>query len=119
LSNYIYLPSNGTEVEMIGASFDAWIHLLGGVLVIGIIGLILSVVEQRRRSNQASRVPIMVEFPAMVEQAGNGTWTAAIVAEHSVLGTGASKEEALEDLRKGVAGLVEYLKRNPKLEASK
>ena len=55
----------------------------------------------------------MVEFPAMVEEAGDGTWTAASVGEHSVLGTGASREEALEDLRKGVAGLVEYLKRNP------
>ena len=54
---------------------------------------------------------MIAKFTAMVEQAGDGTWTAAIVGEHSVLGTGASREEALEDLRKGVTGLAEYLKR--------
>ena len=52
----------------------------------------------------------MAKFTAMVEQAGDGTWTAAVVGEHSVLGTGATKDEALDDLRKGVAGLLEYLK---------
>jgi predicted RNase H-like HicB family nuclease len=52
----------------------------------------------------------MAKFTAMVEQAVDGTWTAAVVGEHSVLGTRGSRDEALEDLRKGVAGLVEYLK---------
>ncbi|MCL2661128.1 MAG: hypothetical protein FWD64_11520 [Acidobacteriaceae bacterium] len=46
----------------------------------------------------------------MLEQAGDGTWTAAIVGEHSVLGTGQTKESAVEDLRRGVTGLMEYLK---------
>ena len=101
-------------------AFGAYGYLLAGALVVGIIGLIVSIVEQkRRRSHQTSGVTTMVEFPAMVEQAGDGTWTAAIVEEHSVLGTGASREEALEDLHKGVAGLVEYLKRIPKSSASK
>jgi predicted RNase H-like HicB family nuclease len=52
----------------------------------------------------------MVKLTAMVEQAGDGSWTAAVVGEHSVLGTGATKDEALADLRRGVAGLIEYLK---------
>ena len=52
----------------------------------------------------------MVKLTAMVEQAGDGSWTAAVVGEPSVLGTGATKDEALADLRRGVAGLIEYLK---------
>jgi len=52
----------------------------------------------------------MVKFTAMVEQAGDGTWTAAVVGKHSVLGTGATKEEALGDLRRGVVTLIEFLK---------
>ncbi len=52
----------------------------------------------------------MAKFAATVEQAADGTWTAAFIGEHTVLGTGATKDEALDDLRKGVAGLIEYLK---------
>jgi predicted RNase H-like HicB family nuclease len=52
----------------------------------------------------------MAKFTAMIEQAGDGTWTAAVVGEHSVLGTGATRDAALDDLRKGVAGLIDYLK---------
>jgi predicted RNase H-like HicB family nuclease len=33
-----------------------------------------------------------------------------VVGEHTVLGQGATKDEALADLRNGVEGLVEYLK---------
>jgi predicted RNase H-like HicB family nuclease len=95
---------------MFQASFTVWSHLLGGALAVGIIGVIASIIEQKHRlSHQASGITTMVEFPATVERAADGTWTAAIVREHSVLGTGASKEGALEDLRKGVAGLVECL----------
>ncbi len=52
----------------------------------------------------------MAKFTAMVEQARDGSWTAAIIGEHTILGTGATKDEAIADLRRGVAGLVEYLK---------
>ena len=52
----------------------------------------------------------MARFTATVEQAGDGTWTAAMIGEHTVLGTGATKDEALDDLRKGVSGLIEHLK---------
>jgi predicted RNase H-like HicB family nuclease len=52
----------------------------------------------------------MAKFTAMVEQAVDGSWTASIIGEHTILGTGANKEEALADLRRGVAGLVDYLK---------
>jgi predicted RNase H-like HicB family nuclease len=52
----------------------------------------------------------MAKFAAMVEQAGDGTWSACVVGEHTVLGTGATREEAIEDLRRGIAGLIEYLK---------
>jgi predicted RNase H-like HicB family nuclease len=54
----------------------------------------------------------MARFTATVEQAGDGTWTAAMIGEHTVLGTGATKDEALDDLRKGVSGLIEHLKAN-------
>jgi predicted RNase H-like HicB family nuclease len=52
----------------------------------------------------------MAKFAAMVEQASDGTWSACVVGEHTVLGQGATHEEALEDLRRGIAGLIEYLK---------
>lgn len=53
----------------------------------------------------------MAKFFATVEQAEDGSWTAAILGEKDlVLGDGATKDEALEDLRNGLAGLIEYLK---------
>lgn len=53
----------------------------------------------------------MARFTATVEQSGDGTWTAALFGENDIaLGTGATKDEALDDLRKGLAGLIEYLK---------
>lgn len=53
----------------------------------------------------------MAKFTATVEQAGDGSWTAlAVIGENnSVLGTGDTRGEALEDLRKGIATLIEYL----------
>jgi predicted RNase H-like HicB family nuclease len=53
----------------------------------------------------------MVKLTAMLEQAGDGSWTAALVGEHTVLGTGDTREEALADLRQGIEGLVDHLKR--------
>jgi predicted RNase H-like HicB family nuclease len=52
----------------------------------------------------------MAKFAAMVERASDGTWSACVVGEHTVLGTGATRDEAIEDLRRGIAGLMEYLK---------
>ncbi len=53
----------------------------------------------------------MAKFIATVEQAGDGSWAAALYGEKgTVLGTGATKEDALVDLRGGLAGLIEYLK---------
>jgi predicted RNase H-like HicB family nuclease len=47
---------------------------------------------------------------ATIEQAEDGSWTAsAHVNEHLVLGDGDTKEEAIEDVRKGLESLVEYL----------
>jgi predicted RNase H-like HicB family nuclease len=51
----------------------------------------------------------MTKFIAAVEQAQDGSWTAAVIGEHTVLGTGISKEDALDNLRDGVQGLMEYL----------
>ena len=53
---------------------------------------------------------MLLKFTATVEQAGEGSWTAAIIGEHTVLGTGATREEALSDLRRGVVTLIEFLK---------
>jgi predicted RNase H-like HicB family nuclease len=52
----------------------------------------------------------MAKFAAMVEQASDGSWSACVVGEHTVLGTGATREEAIEDLRRGITGLIEYLR---------
>ncbi|MGH9606249.1 MAG: type II toxin-antitoxin system HicB family antitoxin [Terracidiphilus sp.] len=53
----------------------------------------------------------MARFAATVEQSGDGSWTAALFGENdTVLGTGATKDEALDDLRGGLAGLIGYLK---------
>lgn len=51
-----------------------------------------------------------MRITATVERAGDGSWTAAVIGEHSVLGTGATKDAALENLRVGVADLLEELK---------
>lgn len=53
---------------------------------------------------------MMARFTAMVEQANDGSWSACVIGEHTVLGQGLTKEEALADLRSGIAGLIEYLK---------
>jgi len=51
----------------------------------------------------------MAKFMATVEQAKDGSWTAAVLGEHTILGTGDTKEAALDNLREGVHGLLEYL----------
>jgi predicted RNase H-like HicB family nuclease len=52
----------------------------------------------------------MAKFAAIVEQASDGSWSASVVGEHTVLGQGSTREEAIGDLRRGIAGLIEYLK---------
>ena len=52
-----------------------------------------------------------LKFAATVEQAGDGSWTAAIINDEQItLGTGDTREAALLDLQRGVEGLCEYLK---------
>lgn len=51
----------------------------------------------------------MAEFKTIVEQASDNSWTAAVIGEHTVLGTGATRKEALDDLFRGVTALAEYL----------
>jgi predicted RNase H-like HicB family nuclease len=52
----------------------------------------------------------MAKFVAMVEQASDATWTASVIGEHTVLGTGETKEAAIDDLRDGIVSLQRYLK---------
>jgi len=52
----------------------------------------------------------MAKFTAMVEQGDDGSWSACVVGEHTVLGQGDTKEAALDDLRRGIESLIEYLK---------
>ena len=54
----------------------------------------------------------MANYTGTLEQAGDGSWTAAIIGKHTVLGTGDTRDEALKDLEHGVQGLTEYLRRN-------
>jgi predicted RNase H-like HicB family nuclease len=50
----------------------------------------------------------MAKYTATVEQAGDGSWTAAIISEHTILGAGSTKEEALENLREGILGEIAH-----------
>jgi predicted RNase H-like HicB family nuclease len=50
----------------------------------------------------------VAKFTATVEQAEDGNWTAAIIGEHTILGAGATKDEALENLRQGIIGELAY-----------
>ena len=51
----------------------------------------------------------MAKFIAMVEQADDSTWTASILGEHTLLGTGETKEAAIESVREGIVSLTSYL----------
>ena len=54
----------------------------------------------------------MATFTATVEQGEDGSWTAALPGEKDlVLGDGDTKDEAIEDLRRGLIGLIEDLKK--------
>jgi predicted RNase H-like HicB family nuclease len=48
----------------------------------------------------------MTKITATVEQAGDGSWTASVIGKHIVLGTGDTKEAAIENLREGMAGVL-------------
>ncbi len=52
----------------------------------------------------------MATFTATVERAADGTWTAAVFGEHTVLGTGETRDEALRSVREGLAGTIAYLR---------
>lgn len=52
----------------------------------------------------------MAKFIAVIEEAEDSTWSASILGEHTVLGTGETKEAAIENLREGILSLQEYLK---------
>ena len=78
-------------------------------MVIGAGGVAAAVALILRMTDADRRKP-MAKFTATVEQAGDGTWTAAIIGEHTILGAGASREAALENLREGLVGEIAYLK---------
>jgi predicted RNase H-like HicB family nuclease len=52
----------------------------------------------------------MANYTGTLEQAGDGSWTAAIIGKHTVLGTGSTRDEALRDLQDGVRGVTEHLR---------
>ena len=49
----------------------------------------------------------MASYKVTVEQAGDGTWTSAIIGEDIVLGTGATKDEAVESLCSGLSLMLD------------
>ena len=51
----------------------------------------------------------MTKFTARVGQAGDGTWTAAVIGQHTVLGTGDTRELAVENLKDGIKSLLQFL----------
>jgi len=55
---------------------------------------------------------LMVTLTGTVERAPeDGTYTAiAVIGEHTILGDGYTKDEAIEDLRRGAIVFFEYLK---------
>jgi hypothetical protein len=51
----------------------------------------------------------MAKLTATVEQAEDGSWTAALtIGDHMILGDGSTKEEAIENLREGVIGEIRH-----------
>ena len=52
-----------------------------------------------------------MKINARIERAGDGSWTASMIeGDNIVLGTGDTREAALDDLRKGVELLIDHLK---------
>lgn len=52
-----------------------------------------------------------MKLTARLERAGDGSWTASMMdGDNIVLGTGDTREDALADLRRGIALLIESLK---------
>jgi predicted RNase H-like HicB family nuclease len=80
---------------------EPWVIGVGGVAATA--ALVLRMTDADLRKPKA-------KFTATVEQAGDGTWTAAFAGEHTILGTGVSREAALEKLREGLVGEIAYLK---------
>jgi predicted RNase H-like HicB family nuclease len=55
---------------------------------------------------------MIARFTATVRKADEGDWVALadIGDKHSVFGSGETREAAIENLREGIAGEIEYLK---------
>lgn len=52
-----------------------------------------------------------MKLTATLERASDGTFTAvAAIGEHTIIGDGNTRDEALRSLRDGVSSLIEYLK---------
>ena len=52
-----------------------------------------------------------MKVTATVEKASDGTFTAVtVIGEHTIIGDGDTRDEALSSLRDGVSSLVDYLK---------
>jgi predicted RNase H-like HicB family nuclease len=53
----------------------------------------------------------MIRLTATVEGSDDGTFTAvAAIGEHTIIGDGHTRDEALNSLRSGISGLIDYLK---------
>jgi hypothetical protein len=87
-------------------SLGPYAYILGVALVVGIVGLIITEIEKRRKK----RTPVH-SFTATVKRGSDGTFTAvAVIGEHTVIGEGATKDAAIADLRRGAKALFDYLK---------
>jgi len=52
----------------------------------------------------------MATYTAVLEQGDDGSWSAYTLSPSLIIGTGTTKDAALEDLRAAVAFWLEYMK---------
>ena len=53
---------------------------------------------------------MMAKFTAVLEAADDGSWSAYMLGESLVVGTGKSRDAALEDLREATRFWLEYMR---------
>jgi len=59
---------------------------------------------------EASGVSVMPTYTAVLEQGDDGSWSAYTLSPSLIIGTGATREAALADLRSAVTFWLEYMK---------
>jgi predicted RNase H-like HicB family nuclease len=100
-------------IEAVLMTVSALLGAAGAIVIepaVLAVGAVAATAALILRMTDPDRRKPMAKFTATVEQAGDGTWSAAIIGEHTILGAGVTRETALEKLREGLVGEIAYLK---------